>query len=298
LSGSSKNRTSEQPAESRAERELFVRNVLHKGVALTESLIQENQAFEQQVRQLQEDNRRLRAQLASNDTMRELLATIDTLEQERRSLLHHSSELESEFAQHNERQVEIELELNRLASLYVASFQLSATLSLGRVVRHMCELLEQLVGAQSFLIYVVSPDGARATPIGGRGQGHGPAPTAVSTEDGPMGDVCLTGVARILDPLQPRAATEPLAVLPLVFDTEVIGLITISSLLSHKREWARVDHELFKLLSVHGATALISSTLYAKEAGPRAALHDVLFHLERERLRLLTEPDPDAGGDL
>lgn len=269
---------------------------MHKGVELTEDLIRENQALDQQLQVLREENTQLRAHLASNDAIRELLTKIERLEHDQSSLRGRSSELEREFAQHSARHAEVEQELNNLASLYVASFQLSGTLSVGRVVRHMCELLEQLVGAQSFVVYVVSPDGARATPVGWRGM-H-PATNAISIDDSPLGDVCLTGVARVLEPEQQRQANDPIAVLPLIFDAEVVGVIAIYHLLPHKRSWVNVDRELFKLLSAHGATALIAANLYAKEAGPRAALHDLLFHLESERVRHLTESENEPGGDV
>jgi hypothetical protein len=289
-----KNRPSDQPSDLRAERETFVRNFLHKGVELTEDLIRENQGLEQQVRQLQDENARLRAQLASNDAIRELLVKVETLERERKSLLSRSDQLEREFQQHEARHSEVENELNDLASLYVASFQLSGTLSVGRVVRHMCELLEQLVGAQSFVVYIVSPDGKRAHPVGSRGMGQTHELEPVSSEDGFIGDVSLTGVPRIHDPQQPRSPGEPIAVLPLIFDSEVVGVIVISKLLPHKRGWMPVDEELFKLLAAHGATALIAANLYVNEAGPRAALRDVVTHIEGERVRQLTE----AGGDV
>jgi prefoldin subunit 5 len=276
---------------------MFVRNFLHKGVELTEDLIRENQGLEQQVRQLQDDNTRLRAHLASNDAIRELLVTIENLERERRSLLSRSNELERAFAQHEQRHTEVESELNDLASLYVASFQLSGTLSVSRVVRHMCELLEQLIGAQTFTVYLVSPDGKRGVPVGARGQANLESLPAVSVEDGVIGDVCLTGVARICEPQQTRKADDPIAVLPLVFDSEVVGIISITKLLPHKRGWARVDEELFKLLSAHGATALIAANLYASEAGPRAALRDMLSRMEGETLRHAAEADAEVGGD-
>ena len=294
MSSGSKNRPSDQPSDLRAERETFVRNFLHKGVELTEDLIRENQALEQQVRYLQDDNARLRAQLASNDAIRELLATVENLERERKSLLSRSDEMAREFQQHEQRSVEVENELNNLASLYVASFQLSGTLSVGRVVRHMCELLEQLVGAQTFVVYIVSADGKRALPVGSRGLGKNAKLEPVSAEDGVIGDVSLTGVPRINDPAQVRSG-DPIAVLPLIFDAQVVGVIAISQLLPHKRGWVQVDHELFKLLASQGATALIAANLYVNEAGPRTALKDVVSHLEAERVRQLTEAE--AGGD-
>jgi uncharacterized small protein (DUF1192 family) len=297
---SRKSRASDAPADLRAEREQFVRNFLHKGVELTEDLIRENQGLDERVRLLQDENVRLRAQLASNDAIRELLQKIEGLERERKSLLNQSAELERQFAQHTERHTEVEQELNNLASLYVASFQLSGTLSVGRVVRHVCELLEQLVGAQTFVLYIVSPDGMRALPIGARGHGQIQPQQlpSIAVDDGLIGDVCLTGVARVIEPGSQRNPNEPIAVLPLIFDSEVVGIITIQRLLPHKRNWARVDEELFKLLSAHGATALIAANLYAKEVGPRAALHDVISHLESERVRQLTEAESEAGGDV
>ena len=291
----SPDRTSERP-DLRAERETFVRNFLHKGVELTEDLIRENRGLESQMRQFQEENVRLRAQLASNDAIRELLTTIESLQQERTGLLNRSDELEKQHEVHLERYSQVEQELNDLASLYVASFQLSATLSVRRVVRHICELLEQLVGAQSFVVYVVSEDGKRASPIGSRGRDKKTLQT-LSAEEGSIGDVCLTGVARMFAPDDARDPDDPIALLPLVFDQEVVGIIAVDSLLPHKRSWARVDEELFKLLSAHGATALIAANLYEKQTGPRGALRDVFEHADdREQVRQTPSLNAKAGG--
>ncbi|HET6335167.1 MAG TPA: GAF domain-containing protein [Polyangiales bacterium] len=289
-------RTSERP-DLRAERETFVRNFLHKGVELTEDLIRENSSLETQLQKYQEENGRLRAQLASNDAIRELLQTIESLQQERTGLLNRSDELEKQHEVHAERYTAVEQELNDLASLYVASFQLSATLSARRVVRHICELLEQLVGAQSFVVYIVSIDGKRVNPIGSRGKDIAML-LPLSAEEGPIGDVCLTGVARVFSPDDPREPGDPIALLPLVFDSEVVGVISVDALLPHKRSWARVDDELFKLLSAHGATALIAANLYEKSAGPRAALSDLSEHIDdRSSLRHTPSLDAKAGVD-
>jgi hypothetical protein len=265
-------------------------------VELTEDLIRENRGLEAQLQKYQEENGRLRAQLASNDAIRELLQTIESLQQERTGLLNRSDELEKQHEVHRERHTAVEQELNDLASLYVASFQLNATLSVRRVVRHICELLEQLVGAQSFVVYAVSADGKRVTPIGSRGRDRAKL-LQLSAEEGPIGDVCLTGVARVFAPDDPREPGDPIALLPLVFDSEVVGVIAVDSLLPHKRNWARVDDELFKLLSVHGATALIAANLYEKSASPRAALQDVADHMDdRDSLRHTAALDAKAGG--
>lgn len=270
-----------------------MRSFLHKSAELTEELIRDNQAMQEQLTQLSEENEALRSQLMSNDTVRELLATIARLESEQAQLLQRSNEL----ALYQQRQTETEHELNDLANLYVASCQLSSTLSVGRVVKHMSELMEQLVGAQSFVLYLITSDGKRGIPVSAQGR-LPPTLTSIVLEDGPLADASLTGVARILDPAAPRAPGEPLAVLPLQFGSQVLALFAVYELLPHKRAWAKIDRELFKLLSVHGATALIAANLYAKEAGPRAALHDVLIHLEAERHKQLLAAESDSGGEL
>ncbi len=283
----------EAPGDLRQQREEFVRSFLHKSAELTEELIRDNQAMEEQLAQLRDENDELRSQLSSNDAVRELLAIIARLEQEQKQLLQRSTEL----TLYEQRQADTEHELNDLASLYVASCQLSSTLSLGRVVKHMCELMEQLVGAQSFVLYLLTTDGKRGIPVSA--QGRLPAALApIMLEDGPLADASLTGIARIHEPGAPRAAGEPIAVLPLHFGSQVVGLFAVYELLPHKHAWAKVDRELFKLLSVHGATALIAANLYAKEAGPRAALHDVLIHLEAERHKQLLAAESDSGGEL
>jgi hypothetical protein len=293
---SNPDRSSERP-DLRAERETFVRNFLHKGVELTEDLIRENRGLEAQLQKYQDENARLRAQLASNDAIRELLLTIESLQEERTGLLNRSDELERQHEVHRERYSAVEQELNDLASLYVASFQLNATLSPRRVVRHICELLEQLVGAQAFVVYVVSQDGKRINPVGSRGKDPSKL-VPLSAEEGPIGDVCLTGVPRVFAPDDVREPGDWIALLPLIFDQEVVGVIAVESLLPHKRSWARVDDELFKLLSAHGATALIAANLFVKSAGPRAALSDLSEHMEdRNSLRHSAAVDAKAGAD-
>jgi hypothetical protein len=265
---------------------------LRQSLELTEGLQNETFALDQEVQRLKAENVRLRGQLAELSTRDG--AVVPGAERDRQSTGLGMLE-RTRAVQAGGRATELEQELNIRASLHVASAQLSGTLSLGRVVKHMCELLEQLVGAQSFAIYVLSADGTRGLPVGFRGLSH---PPAISVEDGVVGDVCLTGVARVLEPEEQRNPNEPIAVLPLRFDSEVVGVIAVHRLLPHKRGWEEVDRELYRLLSVQGAVALIAANQYAKVVGPRAALHDVIVHLENERLRQLTEAESEMGGDV
>jgi GAF domain-containing protein len=56
----------------------------------------------------------------------------------------------------------------------------------------------------------------------------------------------------------------PAAVIPLVVDEKVVGVIAIFSTLSQKTRFDTVDFELFKLLGQHAAAALVSASLFAQ----------------------------------
>ena len=114
-----------------------------------------------------------------------------------------------------------------------------------------------------------------------------------------IGDVCLTGVARVLDPGAARGPNEPIAVLPLIFDAEVVGIITIHApSAAQERAGCRSTKNCSSCCRRTVPPRLIAANLYAKEVGPRAALHDVLSHMESERVRQLTEAEAETGGDV
>jgi hypothetical protein len=276
-------RTSDAPVDLTREREAFVRTFLRKGVELTEDLLRENEELQSTLARLQMDNARLRAQVASDDAIRELLRTVEGLEQEKAELMNRSRELEQATNRHQGRYSELENELNDLANLYVASFQLHITLAPRRVLRNVQELLAQLVGAEAFVIYVLDPDGKQAQPVGSEGVPEtdlGP----VQLGAGKVGEALATGIASMQTdaPLNRGTLDEPLAVIPLEADGRCVGAIAIVSLLAQKNAWASVDQELFRLLGAHAATALIAASLYSRTPGPGPALAGL-----REQLHLV-----------
>lgn len=275
-------RASDVPPDLQKERETFVRTFLKRGVEITEELIRENQELRQDLLELQTENARLRAQIASDNAIRDLLSTVETLEKERKSLLTHSEELKRTTQTHEDRYTQLEQELNDLASLYVASNQLNGTLALRRVVRHIQELLEQLIGAKTFVIYVMQ-ENRTLVPIASQGLDEASL-VPLKSGEGRVGESVLTGLVY----MQPDATVagsiaEPLAAIPLIADGHVVGVIGVIQLLEQKRGWASVDEELFKLLGAQASTALIAASLYTVEEGPLAALSDIQEKLRSPR---------------
>jgi hypothetical protein len=254
------------PVDLTRERENFVRTFLRKGVEFTEELLHENDELRHRLAVLEHDNAALRTQVKSDDAIRDLLRTVERLEQEKRNLLEKSSQLEQATRRHEGRYTAIEQELNDLANLYVASFQLHSTMRSPHVLQHIKELLAQLVGAERFAVYVLSDDGTQAIPVGSEGLLESDL-MPVKVGEGAIGSVCANGVSSVRqgDPLGEGTLAEPLAVLPMLVDGQTVGVIAIVALLEQKHAWVQVDQELFHLLGSHAAAALIAAHLYQRE---------------------------------
>lgn len=287
-------RPSDAPADLGREREVLVRQFLRRGFEITETMISENHTLRDQLEQLHAENARLRAHLASDTAIRDLIRRIDGLEEERRALLERSNELAETSRESQRRSTEVEAELHDLANLYIASSHLHSTLSLKRVVRHLAELLQQLVGAEAFVIYISDPDGQRAHPIHVEELDSAPD---VEVGEGAIGVVMATRVPRIASTPHPAGSLDaPIAIVPILIRDVCVGVIAIASVFAQKERWAEVDREFLRLLGNHAGTALVAATLYGERfpdeatSDPRAALSIIHDQLARQR-------EPDASPD-
>jgi len=272
-------RTSDVPVDLTRERETFVRQFLRKGVELTETVLEENKTLHDKLNAAQREIAMLRAQVASDDAIRDLLKKIESLETERNKLLEKSTELEETTRQKETRNVEVEQELHDLANLYIASSHLHSTLSVRGVVKHLKELLQQLVGAEIYAIYLMDGDGTAAKPLACDGVELSALSPVVKGE-GVVGEVMMTGIPKVSERWDEGGTLEaPLAAVPIMVRDQAVGVIAVATVFEQKERWAAVDHELFKLLGSHAATALIAANLYADADGALVALSGVAGHL-------------------
>jgi hypothetical protein len=278
-------RTSDAPADLSRERELVVRQFLKKGVEVTEEVLAENRNLHDTNARLSDENARLRAQIASDDAIRDLVKRIDLLERERDRLLVGSRELEEKRTEHASRASEVEDELHDLANLYIASSHLHSTFSVRGVVRHVMELLQQLLGAERYALFVTS-DGKQAWPVAWEEMDR---PANILVGEGPVGEAMTTGLTSLRDDVRTGGSLEaPLAVVPLMVKDEVVGAIVVLTTFEQKERWAAVDRELFAILGVHAAMALVAGCLFAgardehggESGGARRALASLANHLE------------------
>ncbi len=217
---------------------------------------------------LQVENDQLRAQIAADGAVRDLLLRVEQLERSRRELLATAGRSGSLSARTPEPNAESDVEFVELASLFVAANQLHSSLVPRRVLRRLKEVLSQLVGARSYALYILSRDGREPGLVPIAWEGLTSPPPHASGEAGELAAVLRAGSARVCegDPSQGSLAA-PSAVLPLRLDEGPVGLVVIYATHAHKQAFGTLDFELFKLVGLHGAVALASAALYAGSHG-------------------------------
>lgn len=261
------------------QRERFIQTFFRRGAELTEELIQEDAKLRKRLSDLEQENARLRAHVASDDAIRDLLAKIERLEKEKHELLSRFHDVEQFSTEHAERVADIEAENAKLASLYVASYQLHSTLDLPTVVRRIKELLAQFVGARALAIYVADPDRDAVVPIAS--EGVPPSSLhAVRGGEGAIGEAYSTGRAQWVEGDSTSGTVErPAACIPLRLADQPAGVIVVFATFEQKPSFVDVDFELFKLLGAHAAWAIVASRLFAQH-GARIPPLDAFVDVE------------------
>jgi len=180
-----------------------------------------------------------------------------------RELEHRLSTTDSDVKELASRLVESEHQSGRLMSLYVATYQLHATLSPPEVQATIAEIAIDLLGAQQFVLLLRREEGDDCEIALRQGLGPGgQAPFAGDSYQGgdPMIDATLQdGLLR----LGPTEDSPALAAVPLRVQHEIVGAIVLLKLLDHKPILRPEDRDLLDLLSAHAASALFAARLFA-----------------------------------
>jgi GAF domain-containing protein len=221
----------------------------------------------------------------------ELRTTVLRLEREKAQVLAHQSSVDAISTRFAVRFSAIEEELSTLANVYVASYQLSATFKLHDVIKHVRELLGQLVGARSHAVYLADNESQRLVCVASEGLLEGdvddiPIEPLACNKRSPSLAVArtfATGIAFFADP-GTAASKNPTACIPLRVDERVVGVIVVRDLLAQKSELLPVDFELFKLLSAHAGTAIYGAVLFEAQGGRLPSPQTLSSHFHAQPL--------------
>jgi hypothetical protein len=258
-------------AELKEKRDAFLQSFFKRGAELSDELMQENRRLRDQLGALEAENAELKTQLASDRAIRDLLKKIDQLERDKSRLLSTVHEQEEMTGQISHRVTQVENDLESFANLYVASFQLHLSLRLRTVIRHIKELLQQLIGARAMAIYLADEGGQRLVPVASDGIELASV-AGVTLHDGAVSDpvaavverTFLTGVAHIAEG---AVTSEPAACIPLHVEDRPIGAIVVYGLFAQKAAFVTLDRELFKLLGAHAGATLLAAYMYTAGDG-------------------------------
>jgi GAF domain-containing protein len=218
----------------------------------------------------------LRPFARGGEAVQHLRQSLERVERERQSLMRAASSLEDFVRSQDARFAELEQELNDTALLYVASYQLQARDDSREVLRHLRELLEQLIGVESFVMYLGGPEAKVVTSRGVSDAELGPQ----RTEEGPLATAYAKRTPLLSGdhPLPAGSVAKPLAVVPLLLADRVVGAISIVKLFPHKSGWVQVDTQLLNLLTTHAASALLAAHL-VRQARQQSDLLGTLANL-------------------
>lgn len=158
-----------------------------------------------------------------------------------------------------------ERQISRLMNLYVATYQLHATLTPAEVLQTIAEIAVNLLGAEKFVV-ILRRDGNEGFEVAlsqGLEQGEDSVFLGESYLGGePVVDATLAdGLLR----LAPIANSKAVAVVPLKVQGEVVGALVILKLLRQKPTLRSEDRELLDLLSAHAASALFAARIFASK---------------------------------
>jgi GAF domain-containing protein len=209
------------------------------------------------------ENQRLRNHVA------ELEQVLERLQTERVGAVVQGSDGDRLLAQQF---VATELQHGDLASLYVASTRLQATLRKQEVLAAIREIVINLIGVEEMAVFENHPRTSTLSLIDYYGNGWANH-SSIPVGEGPIGRVALTGDCYFHDVKgtgrEPGNANMPTACVPLKVDGVAWGVIVILRLLPQKDRLVALDYQLLDLLSTQAGIALHCAELSAERAAAR-----------------------------
>lgn len=174
------------------------------------------------------------------------------------------ADVESDRRELSMKLAEYEHQVGRLMNLYVATYQLHATLDPNEVQSTIAEIAINLLGAERFvLLFWKESDSGEcevALAYGMEEDKSGLYDKGIYAGGDPAVDATLSdGVLRI----GPIEGSQALACVPLMVQGTTVGALVILKLFEHKEALKPEDRDLLDLLAAHAASALFAARVYS-----------------------------------
>lgn len=269
--------------------ELKLMELFEEGKRFTADVLKENERLRLANANLRNEQKEHEGRVGNTDAARWqqkagiLEKEIEELRRDNESLRNQFKTVEHENRDFAERYIQVEQQNSDLISLYVASHRLHSTLQFDDVILIVKEIVINMVGAETFAVYLLDSAKNRLTMITSEGPAEHIA-KLVTMGEGPVGKAAQDGkvfTAPAKTNLQENTES-PIACIPLKVGDQLMGIIAIYQLLQQKQTFESVDFELFELLGGHAATAIYVSRLYSLSERKRNTLEGFLDLLKSD----------------
>lgn len=161
---------------------------------------------------------------------------------------------ESGDASDEDRYQYLEEQISSLLNKFVACHRLHTATDFSAALTGIYEVLETLVGVDSFAMYIAGKEDDTALYKVVQSAVGDFAPKIIAGE-GVLGKAITSGEMILESPAKTAAAdgSYPIALVPLLLERRAVGLIAVYRLLAHKGSFVPVDSEIFDILSKHSA---------------------------------------------
>jgi nitrate/nitrite-specific signal transduction histidine kinase len=223
---------------------------------------------------------------ATIDRAAELAREIDARPQAAVDLSTRLADVESDREELSTKLAEYEHQVGRLMNLYVATYQLHATLDPSEVQATIAEIAINLLGAERFVLLFWKNDARDASgeceiafAQGMEEDESGLFPNGTYGGGDPAVDATLSdGVLRI----GPIAGSKALACVPLTVQGATVGALVILKLFDHKTMLKTEDRDLLDLIAAHAASALFAARVYANTDRKLKTLESLVALVRRQ----------------
>ena len=189
------------------------------------------------------------------------------------------ADVESDRTELSEQLAARERQLSQLMNLYVATYQLHATLDVGEVKATIGEIASNVLGAEHYALLFWKPDGSACEIALHQGLDEDASykDGLYSGGDAAVDATLADGIMR----MGPIDGSEALAVVPLTVQAQTMGALVILKLLDHRPPFGSEDREVLDLLAAHAASALVAAGSYSNADRKVKSLRSVIELVSR-----------------